>query len=416
MLFAARTPEHSIRPRAPVLARVLGCGVLALFAGCLTSAAALASTLPEGTGLPAVGAVSEVAHTPLTGGGGSGVPPVVEAVGVGKPSPGTTPVQAPPQSEATTPGAAGGTSPGGSGPAGAPEEAAPAPGPIGLPRAVEGTVGTGSPVPPAVGASPEGSPNLPTGSGGSTASETPLAPRPGSGVLQQPPAKGSGSTSDPASDRSAEGGSGAATADSPPPPSGGSPTAASVPRPSSESSAPPGVPVQIVADTISASPFTPERLALGPALAGGQPPGPGGTLARLVVAKVPAAGSLTLSCLTRSQTVRCALLAARQDPGRLRLAYAGAPNIPPKEQALAPSAGSDRIAPPPAGDAGLPGSSELLGGSSSAASAASGATAAAMLLFAATLLLASPLILRRLLDVCERWLASPLDLVLERPD
>jgi hypothetical protein len=114
--------------------------------------------------------------------------------------------------------------------------------------------------------------------------------------------------------------------------------------------------------------------------------------------------------------VRCALLLARQDPRRLTLTYAGAHSVPPAAQALAATADSDHVTPPPAGGVGQPGSGELVGGSSSAASGASGAAAAAMLMLAATLLLGSRLIMRPLRDVRERWLASPLDLVLERPD
>jgi hypothetical protein len=176
------------------------------------------------------------------------------------------------------------------------------------------------------------------------------------------------------------------------------------------------VPVQVVTDTIASSPFTPEQLALSGAISGGQPSGPGGTPARVVIAKVPAAGSLTLSCLTHSRMVRCALLVAARAPGRVGLAYSGSSSVTPDGQALAVSPVSDQLTPPPAGGEGVPGSGELVGGSSSAASGASTGTAAATLMLAVGLLLGSPLILRRLLDVRERWLASPLDLVLERPD
>lgn len=169
------------------------------------------------------------------------------------------------------------------------------------------------------------------------------------------------------------------------------------------------MPVQIAGDKLLASPFASARLAGG--TISGQPP-----LGDLVLAKLPSAGSMMLSCLTGAGTVRCELLLARESAGRSGLAYAGSASVPPAAQAAGASSDNDHATRPPAAGTGLSGSGAVVGGSASAAAGAAGAAAAAVLLLAVTLLLGAPHMSRRLLDVCERWLASPLALVLERPD
>jgi hypothetical protein len=407
MLLDAHSPEHAARRRSALLARLLGCVVFALFAGCYTSAAALGATSPETTS-----AVPEAPPTGLAGTQGTPAPIAGEAPSAGSTAPGSTQgggASSAPSGAAGSSGSGGGGTSGEVSPSTPAEGPIPAPGPGGPSPAGEGATTPGGPGVSRGGTPSEPDPGAPVGPGGSSGIET-LAPHQGTGDVQQPVPTGPGGTSGGGSASSGEGGSPASAGGSGPPPSGGGPGAAGATAQTPASAA---VPPQIATATISKSPFTPE---LERALAGIQAPGPGGTAARVVVAKVPAAGSLTLSCLTRSRTVHCELLIARQDPGRLVLTYAGSASVHPPGQPLAPTLDNDHFNPPPAVGGGLPGSDELVGGSSSAASAASGGTAAAMLIIGGLFLLASPLILRRLLDVCERWLASPLDLVLERPD
>jgi hypothetical protein len=392
--------------------RLLGCVICALFAACVTSSAALGATSAESSG-----PTPEAPPAAVTGNQGSGTAAGGEGTNAGTPGPGATPEassQSGGSATAGATGAAGGTAAGGSGTGRATEDSANALGSPGQSHAGESgaSASSGS---AAAGASSSAGASVSAGANGSSGSETTPAHQ-GTGGVQQSPARGSAAASGAGSAGGGEGGSGASASHSGPPSSGGTPTAAGVDGAAAPTAEPAGVPAQIVSDTLSASPFTPEQLALAGALSGGEPPGPGGTPARVVVAKVPAQGSLTLSCLTRSRAVRCQLLLARQDPRRLSLAYTAPASGTPGGQALAASADSDHFTPPPAGGAGVPGSGEMVGGSSSAASGVSAGTGAAMLMLALALLLGSPLILRRLLDVCERWLASPLDLVLERPD
>jgi hypothetical protein len=175
-----------------------------------------------------------------------------------------------------------------------------------------------------------------------------------------------------------------------------------------------GLPLQIVADALAPPASVAAQLhGIGSGSLLSLPASAGAAhLARLLVARLGVQDQVTVRCVPTAGAVHCLLVESAPSPaGSAGLIRTSAGS----SAAQAAGADGQRLGPPPSGGSALPGgASSMLAGSSGAAAGSSGASSAAVLL-AALLLLASPRILRRLLLVCERWLASTLALIPERP-